>query len=160
MKRLLVLLALAFCVVAVASAQQRAVGARFGYGLELSYQHYVKPDVFIEADLGLDFLGKGGFKATAIYDLEIGHPDWTPQGEWMVYVGPGAALGVVCNSRNNPSGFMFGICGQLGIEYTFPFPLAVSLDVRPMLGYHFGDREVYSGGLYGLMPTLGARYRF
>ena len=53
-----------------------------------------------------------------------------------------------------------GICGQLGVEYTFTFPLAISLDVRPQFGYHFGDGGVYSGGLYGFIPTLGVRYRF
>ena len=160
MKKLLVILALFTGIATAASAQSRAIGARIGYGLELSYQHYVEPDVFVEADLGLDFVGKGGFRATALYDWEIAHPDWTPQGEWMIYAGPGATMGVLCNQRDRDAGFMLGICGQLGVEYTFQFPLAVSLDVRPMLGYHFGDGVIYSGGLFWFVPTLGVRYRF
>ena len=160
MKKLLLILALTLGIASVAGAQSRAIGARLGYGVELSYQHYLQPDAFLEADLGLDLVGKGGFKATAIYDWEIAHPDWTSQGEWMIYAGPGASLGVLCNDKDSASGFMLGICGQLGIEYTFPIPLALSLDIRPQIGYHFGDSGVYSAGLFGLMPTFGIRYRF
>ena len=160
MKKLIIILAFSLCFAAAASAQSRALGGRFGYGVELSYQHYLSPDIFLEADLGLDLIGKGGFKATAIYDWELAHPDWTDQGEWTVYAGPGATLGVVSNGSGKDGGFMLGICGQLGVEYTFTFPLAISLDVRPQFGYHFGDGGVYSGGLYGFIPTLGVRYRF
>ena len=160
MKKLLIILALAIGFTSVASAQSRAVGSRLGYGVELSYQHYLAPDIFLEADLGLDLIGKGGFKATAIYDWELAHPDWTDQGEWTVYAGPGAALGVVSNGSGKDTGFFLGICGQLGVEYTFTFPLAISLDIRPQLGYHFGDGVAYTGGLFGFIPTLGVRYRF
>ena len=48
-----------------------------------------------------------------------------------------------------------GVAGQVGLEYTFWFPLQLSLDIRPQLGL------VNSAfGIWGWYPHLSVRYRF
>ena len=82
MKKIILIAALAFGVAFAASAQPRAVGGRFGYsGLEASYQHYLGGENFIEAELGLDYIGLIGVKGTALYNFMIAQPAWTARGE-------------------------------------------------------------------------------
>ena len=71
------------------------------------------------------------------------------------------------------NGFMLGICGQVGLEYTIWFPLQLSVDLRPVIGMHsnsgytahdgphYGTRVgFYDNGLLGFAPTISVRYRF
>ena len=134
-----------------ATAQPRAIGARMGSGFEASYQHTVKGADFVEADLGLLFLSSA-LNASAVYNFMIAQPAWTDRGEWGFYAGPGAALGlgVIGNS-----GFNLAAAGQVGLEYTFWFPLQLSFDIRAQLGATFGH-----GFYFGIGPSLGVRYRF
>jgi len=162
MKKLIIVLALTLSFVTIASAQPRAIGARFGRSqLEASYQHSFHKG-FIEADLGLDLMAKGGFVLTGIYDFEFAHCNWTPRGEWTWYAGPGATVGYVYNGNSDDSivGAMAGLCGQLGLEYAFWFPLAISADIRPTIGYHFGDSAIYKYNAFTFIPTISVRYRF
>ncbi len=175
MKKIILIAALAFGVAFAASAQPRAVGGRFGYsGLEASYQHYLGGENFIEAELGLDYIGLIGVKGTALYNFMIAQPAWTARGEWGLYAGPGLSLGYVgdrvsWNTRNHVSywgydnGFMMAVTGQIGLEYTFWFPLQLSVDIRPYIGVHIhghGGEAFYNNGLYGFAPCLSVRYRF
>jgi hypothetical protein len=99
---------------------------------------------------------------------------WSNRGEWHWYMGVGVAggygwrasahageLGVLDADAN--WGFV-GPCGRFGIEYTFWFPLQLSLDYRPVLGaglYDDQNKGVEPGlywDLFGL--CLSARYRF
>ena len=86
----------------------------------------------------------------------LAQPDWTNRGEWGVYAGPGAALGI---AFGNPGAFNIAAAGQVGLEYTFWFPLQLSLDIRPQLGLWTGGG---TAGFYfgGWCPALGIRYRF
>lgn len=127
-----------------ASAQPKAVGIRFGYaglGLgEISYEHYYSlfgnAEDFIEGELGL--WGNSGFKVSGLYNWTLWHPDWTDQGTWGLYAGPGAALGYTTYHDDNDelkgSPFL-GLVAQVGLEYNFWFPLQLSLDLRPTLGW-------------------------
>ena len=61
----------------------------------------------------------------------------------------------------NEEGFMLGACVQAGLEYTFWFPLQLSVDLRPTIGGHFADRAgFYDNGLLGFSPNISAKYRF
>ena len=51
MKKIIIAAILALGFTVAASAQPKAIGARFGYGADLSYQHYAGGANFIEADL-------------------------------------------------------------------------------------------------------------
>ena len=171
-------------------AQPRSMGIRFGAGgLEAGYQHDIKKNQFVEGNLGMDFgaIAKGapGLKATATYSFIWARPAWTNEGTWALYAGPGVSMGYVNDSDHikvgrevipyNHGGFMLGVCGQVGIEYTFWFPLQLSMDLRPTVAMHVGGKGVtisdgmiqektrvslYDGGFLGFVPSLSVRYKF
>ena len=189
--RRVIIIALFATISFAALAQPRAAGLRFGTtGLEASYQHSFGWDYFLEGEIGLDF-GAGvkspaGFKAVATYNIIWARPAWTDRGSWALYAGPGLAFGGVADTVTYridnikhtiaDNGFMMSLVAQAGIEYTFWFPLQLSLDMRPYFGFHtnkgyeivggpasiqYGAKtSFYDRGLLGLIPTLSVRYRF
>ena len=191
MKKIILIAALSV-ITFIASAQPRAMGIRIGAtGLEASYEHSMNPVQFIQGDLGMDFgynvNGRPGVKATAIYNFIWARPNWTTQGSWAIYAGPGLSLGFVDDQvpyvigdvilGHYDNGFMIGVVGQVGVEYTFRFPLQLALEVRPCFGLHvndgkFRDRDsgltvnyggktgFYDNGLLGFVPSLSIRYCF
>jgi hypothetical protein len=151
MKKIIIIAALLFGFAAAVSAQPRAVGVRIGNGGELSYQHQLGAN-FLEVDggLGLGFDGTFNVGATGIYNFMIAQPDWTDRGEWGFYAGPGASFGLGVGDANY---FTLGIAGMVGLEYTFWFPLQLSIDFRQHIGIGNGFWAPSSVG-------LGVRYRF
>ena len=174
-------------------AQPRAAGLRLGTtGIEADYQHEFSRDRFAEGNLGLDYGINAdnvpGIKATAVYNFVWARPAWTDKGSWALYAGPGVSLGYVSDDVHfkagnevihyPDSGFMIGVCGQVGLEYTFWFPLQLSIDLRPCVGMHVNggyrytepatnvqikyDPRVgfYDNGLLGFAPSISVRYRF
>jgi len=176
MKKYLILFFALLFGAAVANAQPRALGFRFGWGFEASYQHTINKG-FIEGDFGVDFYDTKipGFKATAVYDFLL-NPDITitDRGSWQFYAGPGISFGHIADVVNyydphvSLNGTMVGLVAQVGVDYTFWFPLQLALDLRPVFGMHVNDRtevferhsEFYNYGLYGFIPSLSVRYRF
>ena len=164
MKRIIIIATLILSV-ATAYAQPRAIGGRLGSGLEVSYQHNIAETAnFHEMNLGLSFIGLG-LDATYSYNYMIAQPDWSKKGQWGFYAGPAANVGYSAWGYYTGSAWgtaHIGIGGQLGLEYTFDFPLQLSFDLRPTLGVRFGSGYVgfYSGGLWGFIPSLSLRYRF
>lgn len=163
MKKALIIIAVMLGFAAVASAQPKAIGARlvgFGaFGMEASYQHYSVSDHFFEVDLGLDYNQDGaGFKVSAGHNWVFAEPDWTSRGTWQWYAGPGFTTGAV-HYGDVGTKFMFGLFGQVGLEYTFSFPLQLSADVRPTFAVCNGD--FYGSHLLNtLVPTVSVRYHF
>lgn len=172
-------------------AQPRAIGLSIGAsGFEADYQHSMARNQFMEGSLGLDFgynvNGVPGIKATATYNFIWARPAWTNKGSWALFAGPGATIGYVNDQVHYmasdgvnivnflDNGFMLGICAQVGLEYTFWFPLQLSLNLRPVVGMHVNDglRDLkgkrytdprvgfYDNGLLGLSPTISVKYRF
>ena len=179
MKKILTIITIITAAALSSYAQPRAMGVRFGTtGLEADYQHDMKKNQFVEGNLGLDFGtlsdGTPGLKATAIYNFIWAHPAWTDRGTWALYAGPGASIGYVHDEVHfkvgkevvsyNDGGFMLGVCGQVGLEYTFWFPLQLSVDLRPCVGMHINGHEprvgIYDTGFMGFLPSLSVRYRF
>lgn len=191
MKKIILIAALSV-ITFITSAQPRAMGIRIGAtGMEASYEHSMNPVQFIQGDLGMDFgynvNGRPGVKATSIYNFIWARPNWTTQGSWAIYAGPGLSLGFVDDQvpyvigdvilGHYDNGFMIGVVGQVGVEYTFRFPLQLALEVRPCFGLHvndgkFRDRDsgltvnyggktgFYDNGLLGFVPSLAIRYCF
>ena len=200
-----ILLSIFFAAISVSSfAQTRAMGIRVGVsGFEADYQHTFAKNQFLECCFGIDFgyLGAGslktpadtktGMKATGTYNFIWARPAWTNEGSWALYAGAGATTGYVhddvhyttndgINIANFQShGFMLGICAQVGVEYTFKFPLQLSIDLRPTLAMHVNAKTpyldptkpeaisyhkvragLYDNGLLGFAPSISARYRF
>ena len=169
----------------------RSMGFRVGAtGFDATYQHIFKKNQFLQGDLGVDFgynaNGRPGMHATAVYNFIWARPAWTNRGFWALYAGPGLSLGYMNDmvsyrvgnevkytlKTEGDYGFMLGLAVQVGLEYTFEFPLSLALEVRPVFGLHINDGvEIagqqyaskvgfYDNGLLGFVPTLGVRYKF
>lgn len=169
MKKVLLFATLFLTISVVAIAQPRAIGGRLGSNLEVSYQHSLGKN-FVELDAGLVGFG-AGFQLTGIYNFIVLSPNWTPQGEWNLYAGPGLGVGHRGSYYENHGATFVGVAGQVGLEYTFAFPLQLSVDYRPLVGMAFGkdidynsnthefkNSQFYSKGFFDL--ALSVRYRF
>ena len=150
MKKIILIAAMVLGFAVAAVAQPRAIGGKFGWGAEVSYQHGFGSN-FLEANVGLNSFNS--IDGSVVYNFMIAQPNWTDRGEWGFYAGPGAAVGM--NAFGEDPYFHIAAAGMVGLEYTFWFPLQLSVDVRPTLGYGFGY-----GFHWGVMPSLGVRYRF
>ena len=152
MKKFLAIAVLALGISFAAAAQPKAIGLRWGWNFEASYQHNVNGADFVEANLGT--FGFNSFDVSSTYNFMIAQPAWTARGEWGFYAGPGLALGF-------NKGVSIAVQGQVGLEYTFWFPLQLSIDLRPQIGLTFHDGVgFYTPGLFGFAPCLSVRYRF
>ena len=153
MKKFILIAALVLGVAFAASAQPRAIGARLGYAMEASYQHTVSNADFVEVNLGT--FGYHNLSIASTYNFMIAQPAWTDRGEWGFYAGPGLAFSFF-------SGTTIAVQAQVGLEYTFWFPLQLAIDLKPQFGAWIGNHAsgFYTGGLYGFAPVLSVRYRF
>jgi hypothetical protein len=163
-KTLLIVIALLGLSLA-AVAQPKAIGVRGGlfgthFNGEISYEQwtsFLDNDYdFFEVDLGV--FGGNGFKATALYNLTFAQPEFTDRGEWAFYAGPGVALGYGTGINKNDekkSAPFVGVAAQLGLEYTFWFPLQLSVDFRPSFMI---PAYMNRSNWYGF--ALSARYAF
>ena len=164
MKKILLVLVTLLGFVAVSSAQSKSLGLRFGaFDSEISYEHYAKGADFMEFELGAHYrYGYAGFRATGIYNWMIAQPNWTRRGEWGFYGGIGGSLGAVPYEQDDDHyvhSFYAAFVAQIGLEYTFWFPLQLAFDMRPAIGLvggHFSTS--YLGE--GFVPTLSVRYSF
>lgn len=154
MKKNFLVTALFLGIFVMAFAQPRAIGGRLGWNLEASYQHSLGNN-FIEVDAGLIDYGRG-IQASGIFDFVIASPDWTSQGEWNFYAGPGISLGYRWHDKlwgnynyevnydgrhydSWTSAAIVGVAGQIGLDYTFKFNLQLAVDYRPVFGVALGD---------------------
>lgn len=151
MKKAFVIIFTALAFAAVASAQPKAIGLRGGWGAHLSYEHYLGGENFLEIDGGLYGLSTYEFGGTVTYNFMIARPNWTPRGQWGFYLGPGVNVGTWHNDAGNRA-INLGLCVQVGLEYTFWFPLNLSLDIRPGWGFMSHVIDYY--------PALAIRYAF
>lgn len=159
MRRLFFILIAIFASVFVANSQPRALGLRAGMDCQLSYEHAVSLEDFVEADLGVEFIyGYAvGVNAAAAYNFMIAQPQWTQKGQWGFYAGPAVKAGYLW------VGGYLAVGAQVGLEYNFDFPLQVSLDIRPALGVAMegGGCSIYGAeAILGSIPCLSLRYRF
>ena len=157
MRKLLLVIVASVALASVAAAQPKAIGVRIGnYGVDVSYENYAGENDFLEFELGLDnVFNTEAFHFDGVYNFMIAHPDWTPEGQWGFYVGPGASVAVWDNGKNENVVYA-GILGNVGLEYIFDFPLSLSVDFRPRL--MFGDGKVRDNGPFTL--GVGVRYAF
>ena len=156
MNKFILIAALVLGVAFAAAAQPKAIGLRWGMNTEISYQHNLGGANFVEANLGTFLAGKPSFDISSTYNFMIAQPAWTSRGDWGIYAGPGLALGF--NSWETH----FAIQGQVGLEYTFWFPLQLAVDLKPQFGFEVRNRytDFFFDGLYGFAPSFSVRYRF
>jgi len=161
MKKLTVFI-ISLCATYLVHAQSPsdALGVRFdggdGIAAEISYQKFIGGNNRLEFDLGFDDDGYyEGFKFSLLYHWvgEMGSGFY-----W--YVGAGGSIGGWSHHHDHgpfdddgyDEGFFLDADGQLGVEYEFPIPLQISLDLRPEFGLINDDFDARIG--------LGLRYRF
>lgn len=142
MKKIFAVVFAAFAFVALASAQPRALGVRVGWGGEVSYQHTLGAENFLEVDAGW---GANSVSIGGAYDFQI-----APVGPFSFYAGPSAQVWM-----GGDDDFVLGVGAQVGLEYIFPsFPLQISLDWRPVFDL------IPSTGFGWQSVGLGIRYAF
>ena len=178
MKKSVAILSALLLFAGIASAQPRAIGVRGGWGYEFSFQYTFVDYQFLEVDLGA-LCGAAdypiGFRTTGTYNFIFSEPTWTTRGDWAWYAGVGATVGIYHQGRQfvendwvdvNYNYFMTGLVPQFGLEYTFWFPLQLSLDIRPTIGGLIGKKDAPKNGFYldgitfGWIPALAVRYKF
>jgi hypothetical protein len=138
-----------------------AIGLRLGdsdgLGAEVSYQRALTETNRLELDLGWrDGKDYDGVKLAGLYQWV-----WELDGNFNWYVGIGGGFAAF-SFDNVPTGFddsesFLFAAGDIGIEYNFDFPLLLSLDFRPEIG--FGD-DVYDNDDLDFDIALGIRYQF
>lgn len=147
--------------VAAQEISKNAIGLRIGdndgFGTEINYQRGLSDNNRLE--LGLQWNGNNGvtlIKGTGLYQWV-----WNIDGGFNWYAGAGAGLAAIRFDDDDfpdstaPDGeISLFAAGTVGIEYRFDFPLLLSLDVRPEIG--FGD---FRNNL-GFDLALGIRYPF
>ena len=159
MKKYLLIAVLAVASLA-AYAQPRAVGARLGYGAQVSYEHQLGQNM-VSLEVGVP--GFARLEAACTYDWidPFGATvPWNEKGEWHWYMGVGGAVQM---AWSNPGIGFIGAAGRFGIEYDFWFPLQLSLDFRPTLGVAFpysGGGAAFGYDVYASGLGLGVRYKF
>ena len=157
MKRSVLVIILLFASFFTSLAQSKSLGLRVGGDLQISYQHgFDANSNFVEVDAGMQCLGKG-LNAAAAYNFMYAQPQWTEKGSWGFYAGPAVKLGYMW------VGGYVTIGAQVGMEYTFDFPLQISLDIRPMVGAAMEGKSVFIYGaeaVFGTIPCLSLRYSF
>lgn len=137
-----------------AQSYQTALGVRLGDPSGITLQHYVSPGSAVEGILGL---GSHWFTLTGLYEYH--HPFAETAGlGW--YIGFGGHIGGFTNTydyNGHPydNGFIFGVDGILGLDYTFATaPINLSLDWKPII-----NLTPYSG-FYAGEFGLSVRYTF
>lgn len=154
MKKIIAIAASMLCIVAVASAQPRALGIRGGWGAQLSYEHSMGSENFLEAELGL--YGNDCLHVEALYNY-IFAGGGTSIGDWNAYWGWGAAAGLYTGENG---GMNVAAAAQIGVEFNFSIPIQLSLDLRPQIGAYINGGEAHSGLYSRCYPALGFRYKF
>jgi hypothetical protein len=165
MKKLVLLSLFMVAMATAAFAQPRAIGARIGYGLEVSYQHSLSEENMVEIELGLPGYDFNTIEAVATYNWlnPGGHMiPWEHKGEWNWYAGVGAGAGYRWADALHPHQGFVGVAGMIGVEYNFWFPLQLSVDYRPVVGVQASadQAKFYGGGFINGAIALGVRYTF
>lgn len=156
MKKVSILLPIAALFALTLGAQdisKNALGLRLGdndgFGGEVSYQRYLHENNRLEFDLGWrDSNNVEAFKLVGLYQWVM-----PIDGNFNWFVGAGGGIGSF--DAGSVDGTFLLAAGDLGIEYNFDFPLLLSLDLRPELGFN----NDYSDDL-DLDIALGIRYQF
>lgn len=156
MKKTLFFLSICFSITFNYSQEiaNQTIGLRLGdangLGAEVSYQRAIFDTNRIEVGLAWRSISDyNAIKLTGTYQWIFELND-----DFNWYVGAGGGLGSwnEDDDDSDDDGFFLLAAGDIGIEYKFDFPLLVSLDFRPELGFANFNNDL------GLDIALGLRY--
>lgn len=128
------------------------LGDNDGFGTEISYQLGLSDNNRLELDLGWRNSDHyDAYRLTGLYQWVM-----NIEGGFNWYLGAGAGIGSRSFDKDfdDDSNIFALVAGDVGIEYNFDFPLLLSLDFRPELGF-----DDYNDDL-GFDIALGIRYQF
>lgn len=132
------------------------LGDNDGFGAEVSYQRGITDNKRLEFDLGWrDGKNYDGFQLAALHQWV-----WNIEDGFNWYACAGGGLGSYSfndNFGNDYTDTFAFLAGDISIEYNFDFPLLLSLDFRPEIG--FGDKA-YDNNDVDFVIALGIRYQF
>lgn len=151
----------------------RSLGAEFSFtGIGLGFLMPSGGNTFHSISVEMDMpdvlrgeTGIPGMRASYVTDFVFASADY---GSFAVrwFAGPGFTAGYV-RDIGSDFGFMAGICGNAGAEFSFKVPVSITLCVVPVIAAHAtaGDTdmslEIYRYGLLqAVSPRLGIRYCF
>lgn len=163
MKRCIAVLVLLAALAVTAGAKPRSVGIGAGAVQSVSMQHMVYgTDNVFQLDLGfhVGVPSSGTMRLMATYNIMLFSPEWTSEGKWNVYAGPGVSLGA---GFSTAKALTFGVTAIAGVEYLFDsIPLQLSADLRPTFGIMLSNDTFRFDvdGMMGFVPTISARYMF
>jgi hypothetical protein len=129
---------------------KKAIGFRGGFPTAITGKYFVNKTDAIE---GLLSGYRGGFEVTGLYEKHANAFD-IPYLNW--YYGGGAHIGFFDNiisrpyyyNDNRASGFLVGIDGIFGIEYTLTeIPFVIGIDVKPTFDFAPEPRLWPGGGI-------------
>ena len=162
MKKIILLIAITFAYINYADAQEiadNAIGLRLGdndgLGAEVSYQMGLSDTNRLE--FGLAWRSRNHFSAlklTGLYQWVFTLDGLGDGFNWYAGAGGGFGSWKIKNDYVGDDGTFLFVAGDIGIEYKFDFPLLLSLDFRPELGFSDFNNDL------GLDIALGARYTF
>ena len=127
MKKVLVSAVLVLASFSFASAQQNALGIKFGDGGDISYQRYLggSERQRAEFNVGISSFSFDEFTVNGLYQWVFGLSAITDGLKWHAGIGAGAVF-------NTDFDFGLNALANVGIEYNFPgFPLQLALDWTP-----------------------------
>ncbi|MFD2823490.1 hypothetical protein ACFS5M_07410 [Lacinutrix iliipiscaria] len=164
MKKLVLVIVVFMGSFGIIKAQEiapNAIGLRLGdsegFGASVSYQRAILEHNRLEFDLGWrNGRNLRGVKGVALFQ-------WIKPlvNDFNWYFGAGGGLSSVTidirGTNDNVTDTFGFIAGDIGVEYHFDFPLLLSLDIRPELG--FGD-DVYDNDNLDFDVGVGVRYTF
>ncbi|MFL0352676.1 hypothetical protein [Xanthomarina sp. GH4-25] len=139
---------------------KNAIGLRLGdsdgFGASVSYQRAIMENNRLEFSFGwTDGKNYDGVKLIGLYEWV-----WNIDGGFNWYTGPGIGLATYrfedYYHQNHRDTFAI-LTGTVGIEYSFDFPLLLSLDVRPELGL---GSSAYDNNDLDFDLGIGVRYQF
>ena len=165
MKKILVTLVSVVAFMVTSQAQEiskNAIGLRLGdgngFGAEVNYQRALNEQNRLEFGLSVRNRVKKKEHTSTVKLVGIYQWVWNIDGGFNWYAGPGIGVGQIVfdeddfDRRSNET-FAFA-AGDIGLEYSFDFPLLVSIDFRPELGFgNYRNDVVFDIG-------LSARYQF
>jgi hypothetical protein len=142
-----------------AQVSNHAIGLRLGggdgFGPEISYQHGLSDLNRLEFDLGIYTSHTySAWGLAGIYQWV-----WKIDDGFNWYAGAGGRIGSWSWDHNNyvgtdSDGIFISAAGDVGIEYTFPIRIQVSLDARPEIGL------INKGDFFRTNVAFSVRYNF
>jgi hypothetical protein len=129
------------------------LGGGNGFGTEISYQHGLSDKNRLEFDLGLQSGGHySAWGLSGLYQWV-----WPIENRFNWYAGVGGRIGSWnwdTGYIDNNNGFFLAAAGDIGIEYSFPIGIQLSLDARPTINL------INSGDSFNNTIAFGIRYQF